>query len=157
MNFAYRSLLRLGSLVLLAGLAILPAAAEDLTIVSTVTSGKKGKTVTATQYLSADKLRSSDGTNDTITDLTSGRMIHVDHKKKEYWETTLAEMRQQFAEVEQMLADNPMMARMLGAATEVQVTKGTGTREVAGYLCDQYTMSIGKIQKEMLVVPSHHY
>ncbi len=149
MHLAYRSLSRLGSLLLLAGLAALPAAAEDLTIVSSVTTGKKGKTVTATQYLSADKLRSSDGTSDTITDLTSGRMIHVDHKKKEYWETTLAELRQQFAEVEKMLDDNPMMARMVGGATEVTVTKGSGTREVAGYVCDPYSMTIGKLQFEL--------
>ena len=144
------SLVRRSLCVLLfAAVAVLPAAAEDLTVVSTVTSGKTGKTVTATQYLSADKLRSSDGNFDSITDLSSGKMIHVDHKKKEYWETSLEDLRQQFAAIDQMLDENPMMARMLGGATEVTVTKGTDTREVAGYVCDHYSMSIGKLHFEL--------
>ncbi len=139
MSPAYRIL----PFVLLAGLAVLPAAAEDLTVVSTVTSNK-GAPITATQYVSTDKVRTSDGRLDTIVDVASGRMIHVDHKKKTYWETSLAEMREQFAEVEKMLDENPMMATMLGTATDVEVQKGSGTREVAGYTCQQYLMSIGQ-------------
>ena len=104
MNRAFRSL----CLALLAALWSLPAAAEDLTIVSSVTTGK-GAPVTATQYITADKLRTSDGRYDTITDIASGRMVHIDHKKKSYWETTLEEMRQQFAEIEKLLEDNPNM------------------------------------------------
>ncbi len=130
-------------LALLACLAVLPAAAQDLTIVSSVTTGK-GAPITATQYISSDKMRTSDGRMDTIMDVGSGRMIHVDHKKKTYWETSLEEMRQQFAEVEKMLDENPMMAKMLGTATEVDVQKGSGSREVAGYTCEQYLMSIGQ-------------
>lgn len=142
--------------------AALPAAAEDLTVVSTVTTGKKGKTTTSTQHVTAERLRTSDGTLDTIFDVASGRMVHVDHKKKEYWETTLAEMREQFAELERMLDENPLMAKMLGAATEVQVSKGTGTREVAGYVCDQYSLIIGKLQFELwaargLKAPAEYY
>ncbi len=139
MNLARRS----SSLVLLAALAALPAAAEDLTIVSTVTGGKGGP-MTATQYLSKDKLRTSDGRLDTIFDVASGRMIHIDHKKKTYWETSLEEMRAQFAEIEKMLEENPMMATMLGGATNVEVEKGTGSREVAGYECQQYLMTMGR-------------
>ena len=153
MNLAYRSPLRLGFLALLAGLAALPAAAEDLTIVSSVTAGK-GAPLTATQYISTDKMRTSDGRMDTIFDVASGRMIHIDHKKKTYWETSLAEMREQFAEVEKMLDENPMMATMLGAATTVEVQKGSGTREVAGYTCEQYLMSFGqKFKFEIWATP----
>lgn len=139
MNLVRRSL----SLALLAGLAVLPAGAEDLTIVSSVTTGK-GAPTTATQYISADKMRTSDGRTDTIIDVASGRMVHIDHKKKSYWETSLEEMRQQFAEIEEMLDQNPMMARMLGGVTAVEVQKGSGTREVAGYTCEQYLMTMGQ-------------
>ena len=153
MNLAYRSLSRLGSLVLLAGVAVLPAAAEDLTILSSVTTGK-GAPMTATQYIATDRMRTSDGRMDTIFDVASGRMVHVDHKKKTYWETSLAEMREQFAEVEKMLEDNPMMATMLGAASEVEVQKGSGSREIAGYACEQYLMSIGqKFKFEIWATP----
>ncbi len=136
-------------LVLFASLAGLPAGAEDLTIVSSVTTGK-GAPVTATQYITTDKVRTSDGRLDTIFDVASGRMVHIDHKKKTYWETSLEEMRAQFAEVEKMLDENPMMASMLGTATTVDVQKGSGSREVAGFTCDQYLMSIGqKFQFEL--------
>ncbi len=139
MRLSYRSL----CLVLLVSLAGLPAAAEDLTIVSSVTTGK-GAPMTATQYLATDKMRTSDGHTDTILDVASGRMVQIDHKKKTYWESTLEEMRQQFVELEQMLDENPMMAGMLGGMTTVEVTKGSGAREVAGYTCDQYHLTLGK-------------
>jgi hypothetical protein len=140
MKLAHRSL----SFVLLAVVAAWPATAEDLTIVSSVTTGK-GAPVTATQYITADKLRTSDGRLDTIFDIASGRMVHVDHKKKTYWETSLEELRRQFAELEKMLDENPMMASLIGGvAAAVEVEKGSGTREVAGYVCDQYLMSIGQ-------------
>ncbi len=124
-------------------LLALPAAAEDLTVTSTVTPSK-GSPTTSTQYISESKIRTSDGRLDTIMDITSGGMIHIDHKKKKYYETSLEEMRSAFAEVNQMLEDNPMMARMLGQATEVQVEKLTGTREVAGYTCHHYRLTIGQ-------------
>ena len=59
-------------LALLAAAAVLPAAAEDLTIVSKVTSGKKGKAVTATQYMTANRLRTSDGRGERARVPTSG-------------------------------------------------------------------------------------
>ncbi len=149
MHLATRSL----CLVLLATLVGLPAAAEDLTVVSTVTGGKGGP-MTATQYMTADKVRTSDGRLDTIFDVASGRMIHVDHKKKTYWETSLEEMRAQFAEVEKMLDENPMMANMLGGATTVEVNKGSGSREIAGYACEQYLMTMGqKFKFEIWAAP----
>ncbi len=149
MNLASRSL----CLLLLAALTALPAAADDLTIVSTVTGGKGGP-MTATQYIAADKVRTSDGRLDTIFDVASGRMIHVDHKKKTYWETSLEEMREQYAELEKMLDENPMMASMFGGAATVDVEKGSGSREIAGYACEQYLMTMGqKFQFEIWAAP----
>lgn len=139
-----------------------PAASDDLTVVSTVTS-KKGKTETQTQYLTADKVKISDGELDTIFDLATGRMVHVDHKKKTWYETSLEELRQQFAELEQMLRDTPMMAKMFGAATAVEVREGSGSRTVAGYDCDQYFVTMGeKFQFEIyaardLRAPAHYH
>ncbi len=126
-----------------------PAIADDLTVVSKVTDGKGGST-TSTQYITTDKVRTSDGRFDTIMDLTSGRMIHIDHKKKKYEETSLEALRQHFVELEQMLEGNPMMSAMLGSETEVEVTKGSDSRQVAGYACDHYLMRIGqKFQFEL--------
>lgn len=127
----------------------LPAAAEDLTIVSRFTAGK-GEATTSTQYISAGKIRTGDERYDTIIDIESGRMIHIDHKKKVYYETTLEEMRQHFAELERMLQDNPMLAKMFGGATAVEVKKESGSRTIAGYSCDPYLMTMGdKLQFEI--------
>ncbi len=138
------------------------AVAEDLTIVSEITGGKGGP-VTATQYISAEKIRTSDGRFDTIMDMSSGRLINIDNKKKTYEETTLEELHEHFAELERMLDENPMMASMLGGATTVDVEKGSGSKEVAGYDCDQYFLSIGqKFKFEMwaardLKAPTNYY
>lgn len=127
---------------LMAALITTPIAAEDLTVVSQVTATKTSPT-TSTQYITADKVRTGDGRYDTIVDLTSGDMIHIDHKKKRYYETTLEELHQHFAEFASMLDDNPMLANMLGKATEVTVTKGSEQRTIAGYSCQQYSMTMG--------------
>ncbi len=118
--------------------------AADLTIVSKVTAGK-GEPMTTTQYLSSDKVRTSDGKFDTIMDAGTGRMIHIDHKKKTYYETSLAEMRAQFAELEKTFQDAPMLGKMLRrGAVEAQLEKGSGSRTIAGYPCSQYFLTVGK-------------
>lgn len=142
----------LACLVTAALLSSLPAAA-DLTVVSTVTPSK-GKPTTSTQYVTETHVRSSDGQFDTIMDVTSGGMIHIEHKKKKYYETSLEEMQAAFGDVQKMLEDNPIMANMLGQATEVSVEKLDGTREVAGYTCQHYRLTIGqKFQFELWAAP----
>ncbi|MEM7583052.1 MAG: DUF4412 domain-containing protein [Acidobacteriota bacterium] len=126
---------------LLSLMVCLPVTAEDLTIISTVTDGK-GKSVPSTQYITQNKVRTSDGRYDTIMDLESERIIHIDNKKKTYEETTLEELRQHFAQLEENMGG--MMGAVFGGAGEVEVTKGTESRQVAGYECDHYLMTIGK-------------
>lgn len=121
---------------------VIPAIAEDLTIVSNVTP-PRGAPTTSTQYISADKVRVSDGVSDSIVDLGSGAIISIDHKKKKYFETSLEEIRAQFAEMEKMLADNPMLEQMLGDLTNIQVEKTTETRMVAGFSCTKVIMRLG--------------
>ena len=80
-------------LVAAAGAAVLcalPVLAEDLTIVYK-TTGSAGAG-TSTTYFSAEKMRSSDAERDTIIEYGPGRIVSIDHKKKEYSEITLAEM-----------------------------------------------------------------
>lgn len=118
------------------------AAAEDLTIVSRVTP-PKGAPTTATQYISASKVRSSDGTSDSIVDIATGRLTFIDHQKKTYFETSFEEIRAQFAQLEEMLESNPMLGKMFGGATAVKVEKSAETRSIAGYTCHKYTLSFG--------------
>lgn len=81
------------SIAALACAAALPAlaAAEDITIVSKTTV-KQGAPTTSTQYIGADRVRTSDGDNDVILEVGTGRLTVINHKKKEYYEVTRAEM-----------------------------------------------------------------
>ena len=75
-----------------------PAAAEDLTIVYNLTENGQPKG-TATHYVSSERMRMSQPDNDIIVEYASGRFVSIDHKKKEYWETTRDEMAAQLQQV----------------------------------------------------------
>jgi hypothetical protein len=132
----------------------LAAAAEDLTIVSRVTSAKGGGG-TQTQYLAADRIRTSDGDTDTIVDLASGRITLVNNKKKEYSETTMDELKAFMAQLDQAMAGNPMMEKLMGKAGAVAVQKGTAGRKIAGYDTDQYILTMGdNMRFEIFAAPA---
>jgi hypothetical protein len=126
-------------------LATLPALAEDLTIVSTVRLGKD-RTATATQYLSGDKTRTSNGDTDTIMNYATGAMTMIDNRKKEYYETTAAEMAAMFDQFRQVGA-NPLGGLLGGKISDVSVQKVEGTKKVAGYDCEHYILSMGDDMK----------
>jgi hypothetical protein len=130
------------------------AFAEDLTLVFKST-GKQGAS-TSTSYYSTEKMRNGDAQNETIVEYAPGKIITIDHKKKEYSEITLAEMEAalklaaaKMAEMEQQLAQMPpavrekMQQMMGGGAAAVTVTKGA-PRQVAGYTCQDYTVAMGE-------------
>ena len=149
---------RMLAAVAAASLLAVPALAEDLTIVYKSTGG--GGAGTATHYYSSEKVRTGDADNETIMDYAAGRIVSVDHKKKEYSEITFAEMEAGLkaaaakmdaanAQMQQQMASMPPAMRekmeqmMGGAASAVTVTKGA-TRQVAGYTCQDYTLAMGQ-------------
>jgi hypothetical protein len=127
------------------------AAAEDLTIVSKVTSAMGGPS-TSTQYITGDKIRMNSGEGDTIVDLESGTLVMIDHKKKKYSKTTFDQMRDHFAQMSEMVEGNPMMAQMMGEVSEVQVTKTSETREILGYTCTKYLLEMDDSFRQTLWV-----
>jgi hypothetical protein len=139
------------ALILVVVGAAAAAAAEDLTIVSKVTSAK-GEPSTSTHYITPERMRMSDGVNDTIVDLAAGKLVAIDHKKKSYYETTFEEMQKYFAQLNEMLAGNPMMESMMGKVADVQVQKTAETREILGYTCTKHVLSMGEKFKEILWV-----
>jgi hypothetical protein len=151
--FSMRSLVLRAAAGTAALLAPALVAAEDLTVVSRVSTGK-GEPTTATTYMTADKFRTSDPDSDTII-FADGRMIFVNHKKKEYSETSAAEISAFFAQMEAQLAGNPMMEKMMGKIGTVQVTKGAGTRKIAGYDTQQYTLTMAEdLRFELWAAPA---
>jgi hypothetical protein len=148
---------RVGLVVALFALAALPVLAEDLTIVSKETGS--GPEKTTSQYFTKDRMRTNMGDQDTMFEYASGKITQIDHKKKEYMEITLAEMEAQMqkvaAEMEKASAQfqnmppevRERMEKMMGGGTgAVTVTKG-GTRKIAGYDTQQYTISMGANMK----------
>lgn len=125
----------------LAFAATLSLAAQDLTVISKTTMD--GKSGTSTQWMSSTKSRTSDGTSDAIMEFKTGRLAFVDHKKKEYWETTMDEMASYFDALQKDLKGNPMFEQMFGGASDVKVEKLKTSRKVAGYDCDDYEVSMG--------------
>ena len=141
-----------------AAVLAVPALAEDLTLVFKTTGG--GGAGTSTSYYSSEKMRTGDAVTETIVEYAAGKIVTIDHKKKEYSEITLAEMEaamkeaaakmeQANAQMKEQMASMPPAVRekmeqmMGGAASSVTVTKG-GTRQVAGYTCQDYVVAMGQ-------------
>jgi hypothetical protein len=145
--------------------AALPAAADDLTIVSRMTRDG-GAPTTATSYLSTDHARmvQPDG-QEAILDLKTGQITVIDGRKKEYYVVTRQDMDQMKAKMQQTM-NSPEMQRaqdqmknlppevqkkmqgMMGAAASSFDVKKTGTtRKVAGYSCDNWTVTFGQFSK----------
>jgi hypothetical protein len=146
-----------------AALVAVSARAEDLTLVFKTTHN--GKTGTSTQYYSAQAMRTSDADSDTIIVYDPGKIVSIDHKKKEYSEITLAEMEEAMkqaaakmqeasAKMQEQMASMPpemrqkMEQMMGGVAGAVTVTKG-GTKSVAGYPCQEYVLAMGPMTTHM--------
>jgi hypothetical protein len=117
-------------------------AAEDLTVISTVTT-PRGTTRTQTQYLSSSRMRLSGEERDTIVDLTSGRILILDNRRKEYSETSLDDLRAFFDQIDSAIAGRPTFDGTIGATTSVTVEKGTGGKKVAGYDTEPYILTMG--------------
>lgn len=135
-------------------LCALPALAEDLTIVYKSTG--PGGPGTSTSFYSSEKTRTGDAERDTIIEYGTGRIVTIDHKKKEYSEITAAEMeaamkamQAKMQEMNAQMANMPpavreKMEQMMGGggAAAITVTKGA-TRKVAGYDCQDYDVKVG--------------
>ncbi|MDQ5873574.1 MAG: hypothetical protein M3547_15370, partial [Acidobacteriota bacterium] len=119
----------------------LSLSAQDLTVVSKTTMD--GKSGTSTQWISSTKSRTSDGNSDAITEFKTGRLAFIDHKKKEYWETTMDEMASYFDNLQKEMKGNPMYESMFGGSDVVKVEKLKTSRKVAGYDCNDYELSMG--------------
>ena len=90
--------------------AALPAAADDLTIVSKLTRDG-GEPATATSYLSSDHARmvQPDG-GEAIIDLKTGQITVIDGRKKEYFVVTRQDMDQMKARMQQTM-NSPEMQK----------------------------------------------
>jgi hypothetical protein len=153
------------SLAVLALAAAMPAAAEDLTIVSKVTRDG-GPPTTTTSYISSDHARFSQAEGqEAILDLGTGTTTVIDGRKKEYFVITPQDWEQMRARIEQTMnspemkraqeqmkslppeVQKKMQSMMGGMASQVEVKKLGTTRKVAGYTCENWTYSFGQMTR----------
>jgi hypothetical protein len=128
------------------------AAADDLTVVSKTTVG--GTATNTTSYFTAGKFRTGDANTDTIVELGTGAMTFVDHKKKEYWQTSQAEMQAMFTQLDEQMKGmggmGGLMEKMMGGPMpDVVVTKGTNARTIAGYPTEHWVVTAGDWKYEL--------
>lgn len=140
-------------------LSILPAAAEDLTIVSKVT-GAKDAPATTTSYYASDRMRVVEaGGQEFMAEFASGNITMIDNKKREYFvvtpqeiEAASAKMQAQMKQMEEQMKGLPQAVRdkmgMGALAQAVNVQKGEGARKIAGYSCDNWIVTMGEMMKQ---------
>jgi hypothetical protein len=138
------------------------AAAQDLTIVSKVT-GEGGAPETTTSYLSPQRIRMSHGEGrEFMVDYKLGQMISIDHRKKTYSVTTQKDIDEWSAKIQERM-DSPEMRKAREAMKDLppeqrkaiegfgagmfEVEKEGTSRKIAGYTCENWTISIGKLSR----------
>ena len=138
------------------------ASAQDLTITSKMTEDG-GKPDIAKSYISSDHVRMSEPRgNDVIFDLKSGDMTILDGAKKTYYVMTQKDIDEMIEVVKERMNSPEMkqaqeqmknlppdvqkrMQSMMGAAMQTEVKKTGTTRTVAGYKCENWTITIGQM------------
>ncbi|MEN6310658.1 MAG: hypothetical protein ABFD80_03875, partial [Acidobacteriota bacterium] len=147
-----RTRIRLSSVPLLAVLVAFgsgPSAAADLTIVSTVKNPSDQSLSSRTLYLTEGRIRIAEAKADGIMEAATGRIVMMDHAKKEYYETNFEEVAAWRKSQMEKYAPKSGLARKiflrsLSDAPKTSVKNGKGSRTIAGYACDQYLLQIGK-------------
>jgi Domain of unknown function (DUF4412) len=153
------------SLAALALGAAASAGADDLTIVSKVTSNA-GPPATATSYLATDHARIAQGDGrELIADAKAGVITVIDGRKKQYFLVTKQDLEQLKARIQQQMSSPDMQkaqsqmknlppevqkrmeAAMGGLAGSVTVQKTGGTKKIAGYNCEEWTVAFGQMSK----------
>jgi hypothetical protein len=157
----------LTALLLAAGAA---AASDDMTVVSKTTHDGKPSGNT-TSYLSADHARmGTSGGRETIIDVKTGTMTMLDGSKKTYYTVTKkdmdalnAKMRERMNSPDAKKGMDLMQGMTAGMADSYEVKKTGQTRKVAGYTCEEWTITMSEMSTTRECVtsevkyPAHAY
>ena len=113
---------------------------QDLTVVSKTTFGNAEST--STQFITSQRSRSSSRDNDSIVTFADGKVTFVDHRRKEYWETTAEEMEDHWERTARKLRTSGA-GDLWDLRAEPKLEKLPGKRKFAGYDCERWSLSIG--------------
>ncbi|MDQ6892101.1 MAG: DUF4412 domain-containing protein [Acidobacteriota bacterium] len=116
------------------------AAAEDLTVVFKTTFGNNEGTTT--QYLTQERSKTSTRDVDSIIGFADGKLTMIDHRKKEYWQTTIEEMEESWDRLARQMRTRGG-ADMFDMRGEPKLEKLSGHQKFAGYECEHWSLQIG--------------
>jgi hypothetical protein len=145
-----KNILSLSICILACAAATRGRAADELTVISNVSTNGKPAGI-ETNYISNEHIRTSHpGGSDMIIDLKTGVMTNINDSKKTYYEVTKQDLEAMQAKMAEKMNDPKMkqamammqgMSQSMAASTEV---KKTGvSRKVAGFGCEEWTISMG--------------
>jgi len=148
-------------------LVLVPAAAlaDDLTVTSRVTGDEKPAR-TSVSYVSRDRVRMPQGDGkETIVDFRAGTMTTIDGGNRTYYVTTRQDLDRLAARLKERM-DSPEMkqarermkdlppeqrksaeALMGGLFGAVEVRKTGSVRTIAGYRCENWTITMGELSR----------
>jgi Domain of unknown function (DUF4412) len=115
--------------------------AGDLTIVSKTRFGEKQGAQTV--FLSAQRMKTSGGGNESIVEFESGTMTFLDDGKKSYYATSIQELDRYAAAREAQARESGYNAEEFGALREPSASKTGRARQIAGHPCDDWTIRMG--------------
>ena len=114
--------------------------AQDLTIVSKTTFGNNEGT--STHFLTPERSKTSSRESDAIVNFTDGKLTMVDHKRKEYWETTIEEMEESWDRMARKMRTSGA-GDMFDMRGDAKLEKLSGRRKFAGYECEHWSLQLG--------------
>ncbi len=123
-----------------AALLAAPSMAQNLTIVSKTTFGNREGT--STQYLTPERSKTSSGDVDAIVTFADGKLTMVDHKRKEYWETTIEEMEEYWERAARKMRTSGA-GDMFDLRGKPRLEKLSGHQKFAGYECEHWSLEVG--------------
>ena len=146
-------------------LVVSSALADDLTITSRITRDG-GEPQTVTSYLASDHVRMVQPDAEVILDGKTGAMTVLDERKKTYYVVTKKDLDEMSASMEKQMNSPEMqqaqeqmknlppemqkrMEAMMGGAMKTEVVKTGKSRTIAGYRCDEYSVTMGSMSTSL--------
>lgn len=118
------------------------ARAEDLTILSKTRFGEKQGTQTL--FLTPTRMKTAGAGNDSIIELSSGRMTFLDEAKKTYYVTSVEEMAAYAKRREEQSQASGFNTESFGVLGEASARKTGQGRRIAGHPCDDWVITMGE-------------
>ena len=99
-------------------------------------------------------MRIRDPRSDVIVDLSTGTLTVIDHSQEQYWQATQGEVNAALARSTDDPQNDSRAASMTGglmgaSAPPSSVQKGPGTRQIAGYTCQEYLVTVGPLKEQL--------